>query len=904
MLESSQENTNKILTGLDDQSSEATARRPALFSRTLFYLFIAALAIRIWFNFFTNHVNAYGVSDASEYLRYATAISKLNWTTMNFGPEWKEFAISGPSFPVFLLLCSLVSFAPFDATRFDIFLNGQSLISAATVVFIAYIGKRLWNETTGYWAGILAAIYPGFIVNSGRLYSETFATFLECAASIILVKFICQKKTSIPTLALMGALLVLLQLTRSSMILFSISVIAIVFLSNFRGKNTNWNQSISASFAVILGMLAILIPWFIFQKTAFNKITPVVDRVGHYNLFIGTNTDTQGFLTYPYPDGRGIESKSYTQLVREAYKKSPSRALRLALDKPARLYKFPWNDFRATIGPITFPAQVLVHQLIILLSLCGFCLSSTLFNTNVEKDEQGRLLWARYALLLLVLLNLPYLAFITVPRYNLTAMPAIILFAAAGLTALIALLKSQPLQRAPKVAALSAIFLFVYLRDDLKTPFLFNGAETATIYSVQGAEPMMRSLIAAIGTMVFFGALLYSTRLLNGFQKTARVLIALFCSASLVLCIVPQRANGRQGENIVTLARPGEKLSGKIMVPKDKLKDKSCSWFILIDSDKGELIKNQFTLSVGGKKVFAAPIPALSALDNWDYLKTNGSNYYVECSYIFDCLSSAAGISNSELRQWFALPLSSAQLEQIADSGFVDVTIEQKSETPSSFFCAAPSKGKEARIEQLLPARLLYSWEKSFYGVENDAGFTDTRLDEKVPGRSGKWAIAYKNNREELKGMDVNVRLIKVQARKSTQKNGNLSHVIQGQDQGNALINIPEQLSNAEQQLLTVELVSKNKLTDGVTFTAQNAVSPELYLTWKNRAGIEEQMPLPGLLRGVAKNQNQSVSFLVDLKKTNGSNHQLHCRADKDCLVRLQAMALPCHPFYSPQELF
>lgn len=325
---------------------------------------------------------------------------------------------------------------------------------------------------------------------------------------------------------------------------------------------------------------------------------------------------------------------------------------------------------------------------------------------------------------------------------------------------------------------------------------------------------------------------------------------------------------------------------------------------MLIDSDKGELLKNQYTLSLSGKKVIAAPIPALSALDNWDYLKSNGSNYYLECSYIFDCLSSAAGISNSELRQWFALPLSSAQLKQIGDVGYLDIDIEQKADTPSSFFCAAPATSKIATGEKLLPARLLYSWEKSFYGVENDNGFTDTRLDERVPDRTCKWAISYKKDREELKGMDVNVRLIKVQAPEATQGQNNTSQIIRGQGNGNALIVIPEQLSRTEHQLLTVELVSEKKSKHGMSFTTQDIVTPELYLTWNNSAGTNEKMPLLGLLRGNLNSQNSNISFLVDLNKTGGSNHQLHCRAGKDWLVKLQASVLPCHPFYSPQELF
>ena len=70
-----------------------------------FLLFtVAALIILLWFNFATNHVNAFSAADASEYLRYATALSQVNWLSPNFAQEaFKEFIITGPTFPLVLV---------------------------------------------------------------------------------------------------------------------------------------------------------------------------------------------------------------------------------------------------------------------------------------------------------------------------------------------------------------------------------------------------------------------------------------------------------------------------------------------------------------------------------------------------------------------------------------------------------------------------------------------------------------------------------------------------------------------------------------------------------------------------------------------------------------------------------
>lgn len=889
---------------------------------SLLYLFIAALMLRLWYNFGTDHVNGYGAADAAEYLRYATALSKLNFITPTFGPEWKEFTISGPVFPIFLLLCSKLTFNQFDATNSNVFLAAQSIISALTVVLMAWCASGLWNSTTGYWAGYLGAFYPGFIVNTGRLYSETFATFLETAAAAILINLLIDEEAPPQTaqnlrslsFIILGVLLVLLQLTRSSMILLSIVAIVLVIVNNARGKPREWKNGLKAGLLVSLGMALMLAPWLLFQKSAFNRMSPIVDRVGQYNLFIGTNTETQGYLSYPYPDGRGIENKSFYTLTKEAYKKSPSRFIKLALDKPARLYKFPWNDFRTNIGPLPFQAQVLLHQLIILLSLCGLCLGLTLTGKGTTKKKRinWNLLTARAVLVLLIVLNLPYLAFITVPRYNLLAMPSVIILAAAALTTLLALLRENRTARAPKIAIAAALFLLIYLRDDLKSPFFFGTAETASIYIVQGADRLARSIISSAGAAALFASVFCCIRLMRGAKTAARTITIIVAIGAVALCSLTQRANGRPGEGIITLARPGEKLSGQIFVPKDSLKDSGHNqWFLLIDGDKGQLLKNQFTVAINGKTLRTPFIACLAALDDWHYMKTNSDNTsYLECFYIFDCLSAPASITNSELRQWFAAPLTTAQIAQIGELGYLDLAIEQKADTPSTIFSAAPfGIDKNGAKASLIPARKLYSWEKTFYGVENDAGFTDPRYDEKVPTRKSNWRLTYKDTTEDLADLDANIRLIKVTFEKPA-KQGAQSRSketeLRAEGLGDACLCIKKELiDNSKMQLLTVEIdFKRNTATEKTQIADPVALAPDLYLTWVSR-GKTHKMPIPGLIKITPTSSPLSLSLPVYLQLTGGSDHQLHCNyPSNSCSIKLSAQALDCHPVYSPQEIF
>lgn len=318
--------------------------QPGAKNRHYLWLFALAFVIHLWFNFGTEHVWAATDCDAAEYLRYASAISKLNLSHPVFGPEWKEFIITGPSFSVFLWLISLLTFSPFNSESSGFFVAANSLVSAVTAALIGAMAGRLWNQRTGYIAGIMAAIYPGFIVNSGRLYSETFATFVETLALWLACQICFSKRTNWQLIAL-GAQLIILQLTRSSMIILTAATLPLVWF-----LNRDLRQKLIALCLLMAGMLIVLAPWLAFQNAAFNKLSVIVDRVGNYNLFIGTNTDTEGFLSYPYPDGHGIEKKSFTQLLREAYKASPSRFLKLCLEKPARLYRCPGTIFVLQLG--------------------------------------------------------------------------------------------------------------------------------------------------------------------------------------------------------------------------------------------------------------------------------------------------------------------------------------------------------------------------------------------------------------------------------------------------------------------------------------------------------------------------------------------------------------------------
>lgn len=810
-------------------------------------IFLFALLIRIGFNFQGEHINAFSSADAAEYLRYATAISKLNFFAPNFTPEWKEFVISGPTYPFALWLFDVVvqflttfkvePFNPLNSTTPLIF---QSIVSALTCVFIYCSTERLFNRPAAVAAAVISIFYPGFIVNTGRLYSETFATFLECACFMLFAMTVKPENTKRSWLPpfLLGICLVSLQLTRSAMLLFTGATFVFVLVSAFINKQSGTNAKLIPVLSLACGLVLSIAPWLVFQNQAFHKTSLVVDRVGQYNLFIGTNTSIQGFLSYPYPDGRGIENKSFGTLIKEAYKTSPNAFLRLMMDKPARLYKFPWNDYRAPILFFDTPWQIAYHQWLLLLAVLGLPLG---FMVWTKGEGLGRLY-----LLMAFAINLPYLAFITVPRYNLAAIPVLIIFAGLAITALAKLLSQN--SRWAKVALLSGVFLLIYLRDDV-TGLGFFASSTipgVTLLSVQPQEPIQKGIIAAVAALVMFVGM-FKLLIEQKSGKTALALTCLSALAVLPLVAIPQRANGRFGENIITIDAPQD-ITLKGQIPTSG----AYEYWLLIDGDKGELLKEGVTIKVNGIEQKSPLIPGLAVIDDWHYLKVRSDGFaYLECSYIFDCMTQAQGKTNLDIRQWYYLPID-ADLVKSGKPLQVEIVKEASGNkaNPLTLFAARQHNGKV-----LKPTQNQYSWEKAFYGVENDRGLTDSRYDEKREARKdSQWQILSTNQETKkpvetpLPDLDLNIEVMtKLEPRMDP-----FIYEYKSTGREDITLTVPADIKRLDPQQLEIEVLYDKNYSLKSGLAARQADRPYLEMTFtqkdKATGAIRKCfMPLPWL---------------------------------------------------------
>jgi len=724
-------------------------------------VFIAALAVRLWFAFADGHSAIVFSCDASEYLRDARGLSQLIGSPnlvdsmrllteklssdetallrQNFAPV-KELAIAGPIFPL-LLWTSFATFGvPVAQVNWAAPVIFQAIISAMTCALIAFIGHAAWGRRVGIAAGAIACLYPAFIVNSIRMYSESFSCFLLCAVVALAIPVV--RKEGMFHSITAGVCLAFLQLTRSVMILVTgLTFVLTAWLSPGRSR-------VLRLLGLITGLAIVFAPWLLFQQLAFGKSSVVVDRVGHYNLFIGTNTATQGYLSYPYPDGRGIEKKTYATLVGAQIKESPERFARLMLDKPLRLLKYPWNDFRTSIGIFNIDSQVIYHQLMLAFAAIGASLC--LFERSINEPK----LRLRMLLVTLLAMHVVYLAFITVPRYNLTSMPFFILFSAAGLVAtfsalrkpksLEALVFASPgamrttLSRTAAIVILAALAMsLMFARTDWFTAALLPLGASATV------SLAVASLIKAFPLIAFFSAIYIAASQLPKNRKFVKFIPMTIALVVIPLCALPMRSHGRVFEWALS-ADSSHTAKQFITIPREKretVAQRDC--YILVDCLNWQALGNDGHVFVNGVELNGPMLPVMPFAQDLSQMKTRGNKpnidqKYLECEDIYTSLTAAAGGGNLDLRQWFAIPVPRSIIAtalQQEEPGF-NVELDQKQATNSDVYGSyCDARDTHVRI----PSVARYSWEKAFYGVESEDGFTDSRYDDKIPVvRSGR----------------------------------------------------------------------------------------------------------------------------------------------------------------------
>jgi 4-amino-4-deoxy-L-arabinose transferase-like glycosyltransferase len=722
-------------------------------------IFLLALMIRIWFNFFDNHIHAAFACDAAEYMRdaqnlafcgrelfsgncencfrslhvlFGQASASDIKSTKDLFAVLKEMSISGPAYPLFLLAAYKIfgQNPSMDVWMIPILL--QSILCALTCALIASIAGMSWGRKESIAAGLLAAFYPGFIVNSGRLYSESFACFLLCFILWLMCSFFIEGRNNIGWGFLLGVSLFALQVTRSLMSVLTIFtiVVFILFSSFVAGRR---RQMLRYLFATAFGFVLCLLPWLALQKLALGKTALIVDRCGNYNLFVGNDVSGQGYLSIPYPDLSGTDTARPWQILRQSIKRNPAGWFKLALDKPVRLLKLPWNDFKVWLGPINPSYQAMFHQLVLIFACTGIVLGKD--NTGEKWTRQKILL--RCLILFSLLLHFTYCAFITIPRYNLTAMPALILFAAAGIINIFDRVNSKRsflaagglLGMVLIVMFISRINIVKFLPAHSNSFILTDCFLCADVLMRTGA---MCSLFIAAWRLLAISAGRTRTRV-----SLAVLLIVGFLTMP-AYCL-PLRGHGRWYEWRQDFSSANGQIEKTISLNRDQHKKLIHNGaYLAAYLAGGENLPVDWEISVNGIKLNGPFIPAMSMAQDLSLVRINSpGEMTVEQEWIINHLCGLSSSKVLDLRQWFLIPVEGLQWQKILrDYEYgqkespveLNITIKSKAGSGGIIYGAYPFSSRYA----LMPSLFRCSWEKCFYGVENDYSVNDPIYDQSL----------------------------------------------------------------------------------------------------------------------------------------------------------------------------
>ena len=741
-------------------------------------LLLVALAIRVWFSLLDGHRVICTTGDASEYIRGAGAFSSVLerlpglWVMcQNHITDLSHLEVSafsraileplsglltqgGPVYPL-MILCSQKIFTPFLGA--DAAISGpvvsQCVLSALTCVLIGMIGTRCWNRNVGLLAMALAVFYPGFIVNSARLLSETTACFFLCAGSLLAIEAF--KKGSGRPAFLSGAFMAFSQVTRSVLVLASALSLGLLCMSRLTGRNLPAKKT---AVAFIAGIAVVILPVMSMQYLSTGSSSFVQDRQGAYNLVVGQNTKSLGWLSFPYPDFRETVGGTFISIIASRVKNSTKQFVSLMLDKPVRLLKHPWNDFKTPIGAIGIEFQALYHQLCILLATIGLALGLFMTDPRGQPPDKTELL-SRLFVLSVAALHIAYFFFPAMARYGINAMPFLLIFSAAGLNALGSLLRSDRSSTTGLFVIASALAFLLAIKADttaLTLPLPLVPSFTAAFLSATAIKILAGSVLLA--------ALLQAARHAKSNERATRAVTMVAAITMAPLAILPLAAHGRVSEWHVTVDDRRPAISQEVKLPDTVRETNDC--YALIDCEDWRALGQSLKLTINGTSLEEVA-PLFPFIQNLSEMKGRKQDRYLECERIFRHLVSAAGGSDMNLRQWFFAKIPKHIISSTSGLQSITVGVSRNGHLSARLFGSYIRRKGQIDV----PSLHLVSWEKCFYGVENDTGLSDCRFTERYAIEGLEESNKDLSDQPGLQTGQYNIRLLAVPRKKGATKN-------------------------------------------------------------------------------------------------------------------------------------
>ena len=390
---------------------------------------LIALVVRLVYIKQISYAPFYGLrlGDAAAYHQWALRIAGGDWLGTGVGVFYQA-----PLYPYFL---AVVYKAFSDSAAMLRFI--QAAIGAGSCMLLAAAGMALFGEY-GALAGLLLAVYPPAIFLDGLLDKSALVTFFTVALLYLLSARHVRFREF-----LSGVVLGLLSLTRENALLLAVPVL----LWFAAGERLRW----SAAAAFLGGCALVLLPVGARNHAVGGEFQLTTSQFGP-NFYIGNHAGARG-LYEPLVPGHGSAADERDDAARLAAEASgrtlgpgevsafwTRRALEFIRTQPgawlgqlARKLALTWNaaeiadtesqDVYAEWSPVLRALAPFSFGVVFCLAAFGVCMTL----------DAWRRVWFLYAVAFTYTLSI--VIFYVFGRYRFPLVPALLLFAAGGITA-------------------------------------------------------------------------------------------------------------------------------------------------------------------------------------------------------------------------------------------------------------------------------------------------------------------------------------------------------------------------------------------------------------------------------------------------------------------------------------
>lgn len=259
-----------------------------------------------------------------------------------FGPD----ALRGPGYPALLAVAySTLGQSTWAALVVNALVGGLLVLASGLLAHACGAGDRAWV------ASAIVAVYPGFLLSTLYVMSDTFYTLL---AVTCLLLAIATRATRIAALAAGGVLGAALLVRSAGLVL--VPAVGVAWALALVRRQVSWTTLAAKVVFAGVACAVVLTPWLLFTSRVTGR--PVLDTTSGYNALIGANPRATGrlelqdgqWIVETYMLGAASIADAELQGVRAAARWArghPGRWLRLGVAKVAYLWGLEGREHSA-----------------------------------------------------------------------------------------------------------------------------------------------------------------------------------------------------------------------------------------------------------------------------------------------------------------------------------------------------------------------------------------------------------------------------------------------------------------------------------------------------------------------------------------------------------------------------